>query len=101
MVVRCPAKVNLFLSVGGRDESGLHSLRTIYQAVGVYDELLVEEAGEESFECDWPQLPSDNTVTKALRLLRELVPLPPLRISLTKRIPAEAGLGGGSSDAAG
>ena len=101
MLVRCPAKVNLFLSVGPRDEGGLHPLRTVYQAVGLYDELLVEEAGEDSFECDWPQLPADNTVTKALRLLRELVPLPPLRISLTKRIPAEAGLGGGSSDAAG
>ena len=101
MLVRCPAKVNLFLSVGPRDEGGLHPLRTVYQAVGLYDELVVEEAGEDSFECDWPQLAADNTVTKALRLLRELVPLPPLRISLTKRIPAEAGLGGGSSDAAG
>ncbi|MCH8979279.1 MAG: 4-(cytidine 5'-diphospho)-2-C-methyl-D-erythritol kinase, partial [Armatimonadetes bacterium] len=85
MVVRCPAKVNLFLSVGPRDESGYHPVRTVYQAVGLFDELVVEEAGEDSVECDWAGLPSDNTVTKALRLLRELVPLPPLRISLTKR----------------
>ncbi|MCH8978595.1 MAG: 4-(cytidine 5'-diphospho)-2-C-methyl-D-erythritol kinase [Armatimonadetes bacterium] len=101
MLVRCPAKVNLFLSVGPRDESGYHPLQTVFQAVGLYDELLVEEAGEDSLTCDWDGLPAENTLTKALRLLRELVPLPPLRLVLTKRIPAESGLGGGSSDAAG
>ncbi|MEJ5171773.1 MAG: hypothetical protein WHU10_12355, partial [Fimbriimonadales bacterium] len=51
--------------------------------------------------CDWENLPEENTLTKALRLVREIAPVPPLRIGLRKRIPAQAGLGGGSSDAAG
>ena len=101
MRVRCPAKVNTFLSVGPRDARGYHPIRTRFQAVGLFDELEVEPADEDTFACDWPGLPAENTVTKTLRLLRELVNSPPLRIVLTKHIPVQAGLGGGSSDAAG
>lgn len=101
MLVRCPAKVNLFLAVGEPDERGYHPVRTVYQAIGLYDELLIERSNEDEVSCDWAELPLENTMTKALRLLRELAPVPPLRLTLTKRIPTEAGLGGGSTDAAG
>jgi 4-diphosphocytidyl-2-C-methyl-D-erythritol kinase len=101
MRVRCPAKVNTFLSVGQRDSRGYHPLRTVFQAVGLFDDLAISTATEDVIVCDWSALPADNTMTKALRLLRELAPIPPLHIELTKRIPSEAGLGGGSSDAAG
>jgi len=101
MVVRCPAKVNLFLSVGPKDERGYHPLRTVFQAVSLCDDLTVELSDGDSFRCDWPAIPERNSVTRALALLRELIPVPPLAISLVKRIPTEAGLGGGSSDAAG
>lgn len=101
MTVRCPAKVNTFLSVGPRDERGYHPVRTVYQATGLFDELRIELAGEDAIVSDWSGLPSENTLTKALRFLRELANLPPLSIALTKRIPAQSGLGGGSSDAAG
>ena len=101
MRVRCPAKVNAFLSVGPRDERGYHPIRTVFQAVGLFDELKIEKADADEVVCEWPGLPPENTMTKALRLLRELVPMPPVRITLTKRIPSESGLGGGSSDAAG
>jgi 4-diphosphocytidyl-2-C-methyl-D-erythritol kinase len=101
MLVRCPAKVNTFLSVGPPDSRGYHPLRTVFQAVGLFDELSIERADYDEFTCDWPDLPTENTMTKALRLLRELAPIPPLRIELKKRIPSQAGLGGGSSDAAG
>ena len=76
-------------------------MRTVFQAVGLFDDLEISAATEDVIVCDWAGLPADNTMTKALRLLRELAPIPPLRIELTKRIPSEAGLGGGSSDAAG
>lgn len=99
--VLCPAKVNLFLAVGPLDAVGYHPLRTVFQAVGLFDELRVEPGdGRHVFTCDTP-VEGENSVQKALRLADELVTLPPLRLHLTKRIPSEAGLGGGSSDAAG
>ncbi|MCX7800686.1 MAG: 4-(cytidine 5'-diphospho)-2-C-methyl-D-erythritol kinase [Fimbriimonadales bacterium] len=99
--VLCPAKLNLFLSVGPRDGRGYHPIRTVFQAVAVYDELTLTAAERDSLLCDWGGLPPDNTLTKALRLLREIATVPPLRMRLAKHIPAQAGLGGGSSDAAG
>ena len=101
MHVRCPAKVNTFLSVGPRDTRGYHPVRTVLQAVGLFDELELTVANRDEIVCDWAGLPLENTMTKALRFLRELAQLPPLRIVLTKRIPSQAGLGGGSSNAAG
>jgi len=99
----CPAKVNLFLSVGPVDGRGYHPIRTVFQAVSLFDELVLEpsEDGRDRLVCDWEDLPEDNTVSRTLRLLREIAPMPPLRIEVRKRIPAQAGLGGGSSDAAG
>lgn len=100
--VRCPAKVNLGLSVHPKDPSGYHPLRTTFQAIGLNDELILEtDVMETQLISNWQGLPAENTVTKCLQLVRELVSIPPLRISLRKRIPAESGLGGGSSNAAG
>lgn len=101
VVIQCPAKLNLFLSVGPIDRRGYHPLRTIFQAISLYDELHIERAKELSFECDDPSIPEENTVTKAARLMMEVADFPPVHVKLVKRIPSEAGLGGGSSDAAG
>jgi 4-diphosphocytidyl-2-C-methyl-D-erythritol kinase len=100
-IVPCPAKLNLFLAVGPRDSRGYHPLRTIFQAVGIFDSLNITVADIDEVVCDDPLVPVDNTVSRALRLVRELVELPPLRIELQKSIPMQSGLGGGSSDAAG
>jgi 4-diphosphocytidyl-2-C-methyl-D-erythritol kinase len=100
--LRCPAKVNLFLSVGPPDARGYHPLRTIFQAVDLCDELTVEFGrGPAEIEVVGAELPVDNTITKALRLSREIFSIQPSRIRLEKRIPMQSGLGGGSSDAAG
>lgn len=99
---RSPAKVNLFLSVGPPDTVGYHPLRTVFQAIGLYDELTVDwdnPEGGDHWEVSGAELPADNTLTKTLRYLREYVPVPPVRLSLVKRIPAESGLGGGSGNA--
>lgn len=101
VTVRCPAKVNTFLTVDRPDAHGYHPIRTILQAIGLYDELTIDDEGEPGFFCDSPDVPAENTVTKALRLVSEFVVHRPLRIELTKKIPSEAGMGGGSSDAAG
>ena len=101
LVVACPAKVNLFLSVGPPDATGYHPLRTVFQAISLFDELMIEIADRTEILCDWAGLPPENTLTKTLRLLQEIAILPPLRIYLNKRIPPQSGLGGGSSNAGG
>jgi 4-diphosphocytidyl-2-C-methyl-D-erythritol kinase len=101
MKILCPAKLNLFLSVGPIDHRKYHPIRSIFQAISLYDELELTPSNALTFECDDPTVPAENTVTKACRLLMEVVDFPPVHAKLTKRIPSEAGLGGGSSDAAG
>ncbi|MHB8637413.1 MAG: 4-(cytidine 5'-diphospho)-2-C-methyl-D-erythritol kinase [Fimbriimonadaceae bacterium] len=99
-VTECPAKINLFLRVRQADGRGYHPLETEFQAIGLFDTLEVT-VGEGGFAVEGMELPESNTVTRALRLMREVATLPALGVRLTKRIPAQAGLGGGSSDAAG
>lgn len=102
LIVPCPAKLNLFLAVGPKDGRGYHPLRTIFQAIGLYDEMRIDlGATETSVTFEGAEVPANNTVTKALRLMAEFTDLPKMGIVVTKRIPAEAGLGGGSTDAAG
>lgn len=98
--VPCPAKINTFLSVGPPDRRRYHPIRTIFQAVGLFDHLEMELAEKDSFACNVP-LPEDNTVVRTVRLLREVANVPPLALRLEKAIPSESGFGGGSSDAAG
>lgn len=101
-IVACPAKINTFLSVGRPDETGYHPIRTVFRAVSLCDQLHISVSdGLDEITCDWPEWPLENTLTKALRFARELLPVPPLRVHVEKRIPAESGLGGGSSNAGG
>lgn len=99
--MRCPAKVNTFLAVGPRDERRYHPLRTEFQAVSLCDTLTFWPSDQFRITSDWADLPKDNTIEKAARLLTELSEVPTMRVHLEKRIPTESGLGGGSSDAAG
>jgi len=100
--VPCPAKLNLFLAVGPKDRRGYHPLRTIFQAIGLFDQMQIElESSEPGITFTGVDVPAENTVGKALRLISEFTVLPPLKITVEKRIPTMAGLGGGSSDAAG
>lgn len=105
VVARCPAKINLHLEVGSRRADGFHEIATIFQAIGLWDRLVVEAADRLDLECDDPGLPTDsgNLALRAARLLRDRHGAPGLgaTLSLHKAIPVAAGLGGGSSDAAG
>ena len=96
-----PAKVNLFLSVGRPDSKGFHPLRTVFQAVGLYDLVRLCIGGEKhSVKFDIDGIPEQNTVSRALEMYSLQVPIPPVSVEISKQIPSEAGLGGGSSDAA-
>jgi len=95
----CNAKINLFLSVGSPEPSGYHPVRTIFQSIAFGDEMIVETADSESITFIGAEVPSENTVSKSLRLLREIHNIPPLKIQIDKRVPPESGLGGGSANA--
>jgi 4-diphosphocytidyl-2-C-methyl-D-erythritol kinase len=94
--------VNLTLEVLWRRPDGYHEVATILQAVGLWDELVLEEAEALSFRCTAPELDSpDNLVVKAAGLLAsEANSSRGADMSLTKHIPVAGGLGGGSADAA-
>jgi 4-diphosphocytidyl-2-C-methyl-D-erythritol kinase len=94
--------VNFFLSVGKKDARGMHPVRSVFQAVGLCDELFIGTTEKEtSLTCNWPWLGKKNTVWRALKLVSEIAQIPNMEVALVKHIPAQSGLGGGSSDAAG
>jgi 4-diphosphocytidyl-2-C-methyl-D-erythritol kinase len=103
--VLAPAKLNLFLEVLARRPDGYHEIESLMVAVNLYDTLTVTEldTGSIVLECDDPSLPtgSENLVVKAASRLKAATGSPRgARIALQKVIPAQAGLAGGSSDAA-
>lgn len=96
-----PAKVNLTLHVTGRRDDGYHLLDSLVVFAGVGDGLDFSPAAETALTVDGPRaagVPADatNLVLRAAAALEG----PPVAIRLTKRLPAAAGIGGGSSDAA-
>ncbi|HEX8853657.1 MAG TPA: 4-(cytidine 5'-diphospho)-2-C-methyl-D-erythritol kinase, partial [Pyrinomonadaceae bacterium] len=99
------AKINLSLRVLGRREDGYHEIRTLFQTITLHDTLEFEplDAPQLEFTCDAHDIPTDesNLVLRAALALREHFGVTHgARIRLDKRIPAQGGLGGGSSDAA-
>ena len=101
MILYPHAKVNLCLHITGRKENGYHTLDTVFLPVSLFDTLVAEPAGCFSFRCSDPALENDNNlVCRAWRKLEECGELPPQAVYLDKKIPSQAGLGGGSADAA-
>ena len=103
MDITCYAKVNLTLEILGKRADGFHEVRSVMQTIGLADRLEVSAADELSFKCSDPALATpDNLVYRAARLLQsEYGVRRGAALQLEKRIPVAAGLGGGSSDAAG
>ena len=103
------AKINEFLAVGLPDETGYHPIETIFQEIS-YGDILEFDLGvvENRVTFEWvPSLTAFdgtigplNTVSRALLLLAAKVPVPPVAVHVTKRVPPESGLGAGSADAA-
>jgi 4-diphosphocytidyl-2-C-methyl-D-erythritol kinase len=107
VVLDAPAKVNLFLRVLHRRDDGYHELETLLQAISLVDVVRVEidekDFGDLTLEVDGPDLGpvESNLAFQAAQHFREVSGFGGgVKISLQKRIPAGAGLGGGSSDAA-
>ncbi|MGK2955303.1 MAG: 4-(cytidine 5'-diphospho)-2-C-methyl-D-erythritol kinase [Solirubrobacterales bacterium] len=98
-ILRAPAKLNLCLYLGPMRVDGLHELASIFEPLSLGDNLTVNEGDSDEVIC--PEVTGENLAAAALRLLRsEGWENPPLRIEIEKSIPVQAGLGGGSADAA-
>jgi 4-diphosphocytidyl-2-C-methyl-D-erythritol kinase len=99
-----PGKLNLFLHVVGRRADGYHLLQTAFQFIDLCDELRfwARPAGVIERRSDLPGVPAeDDLCIRAARMLAERAGTTPgVAIELTKRLPMQGGVGGGSSDAA-
>lgn len=109
VTVRAPGKVNLHLAVGGVDDAGYHEVRTVLQAVSLYDELTASAPGDpRAFTIEVAgegvaDVPADdsNLAVRAARLLAETAGVSAgVHLAVRKQIPVAAGMAGGSADAA-
>jgi 4-diphosphocytidyl-2-C-methyl-D-erythritol kinase len=100
-----PCKINLFLRIIRKREDGFHDLASLFQAIGFGDtlELTSIDSDADEFTCNMPGVPVDNSnlVLRAIQLMREKTgEQQSFRANLIKQVPAQAGLGGGSANAA-
>ena len=118
MHILAPAKVNLFLRIVGQRHDGYHLLDSLMVPVSLYDDIKItvqdvkdgqdekttpRQAARISLSCDGPNIPSDETnlaYRAALLVCQKAQRTARITLHIMKRIPAGAGLGGGSSDAA-
>ncbi len=107
LILRPSAKINLTLHVGARRADGYHDLRTLLQSVTLHDTLTISERrGPFGLACRTPGVPSDrsNLVWKAAEVLWAAMGRTgdprDAHVKIDKTIPSQAGLGGGSADAA-
>ncbi|MFA5803629.1 MAG: 4-(cytidine 5'-diphospho)-2-C-methyl-D-erythritol kinase [Melioribacteraceae bacterium] len=102
--IKAPAKINIGLNILEKRKDDFHNLSTLfYPIVDLYDVLTFEMSDQFDFKCNTNTVPNDdsNLVVKAKNLLEKISGKKiNVKINLEKNIPSQAGLGGGSSDAA-
>lgn len=104
--VKAAAKINLLLDLTGILENGYHSIYTVMQSVGIFDEITIEtdNSGKIELSCTDVSMPLDikNTAYKAAKSFLEYTDNTEtgVKIHITKNIPSQAGMAGGSADAA-
>ena len=100
------AKINLTLDVLGKREDGYHDIKSVMQSISLRDDIEIDVGTGKPWKllCDKEGIPTDesNLAWKAAKLFLDTIGKDPngLEIRITKRIPSQAGLGGGSADAA-
>lgn len=104
--LKAPAKINLSLDVLGKRPDGYHELATVMQTVDLYDEITLtgNDSGTVTVSCDAEGVPCDDSNICAKAAYRFFdycrLPVSGVHIDIKKKIPAQAGLAGGSSDGA-
>ncbi|MCI1270008.1 MAG: 4-(cytidine 5'-diphospho)-2-C-methyl-D-erythritol kinase [Ruminococcus sp.] len=105
MKLKSAAKINLSLDVVGKLENGYHLIESVFQTIGIYDTIEIKLNDRDVIElsCSESEIPCDkrNIAYKAAELFREECNIRfGCKISIDKKIPSQAGMGGGSSDGA-
>jgi 4-diphosphocytidyl-2-C-methyl-D-erythritol kinase len=103
LTIKTPAKINIGLNILSKREDGYHNLETIFYPINLWDELTLREDDTFTLVTNNSQLniEHNNTITKAKELTGELTGIDIKgKVTLHKRIPMGAGMGGGSSDGA-
>ena len=103
--VHAHAKINLYLDVIGKRPDGYHEIETVFHSIGLHDDVIIRKRrdGEITVHFDHPQVPCDerNLAYRAAKVWIDQTPgMGGVEITIQKRIPVAAGLGGGSADAA-
>lgn len=104
--VPAPAKLNLFLHITGRRLDGYHLLQSVFMLIDWHDSLHLEtthngQITRQDLNAQAPRLPADDLIVRAARALQAATGCTQgAHIALDKHIPSQAGMGGGSSDAA-
>jgi len=105
MILRAPAKINLYLRVFGKRRDGYHDIETIFERIALFDRIVLNSLknGRVSIFCDNPAVPTGkkSLIRRTIDCLKtEGNGEKGVEIKIFKKIPIAAGLGGGSSDAA-
>ncbi|MFT4158030.1 MAG: 4-(cytidine 5'-diphospho)-2-C-methyl-D-erythritol kinase [Microbacterium sp.] len=105
--VRAPGKINVYLGVGGRHDDGYHALATVFQAVSLYEDVIVRPASDFSITVSGVDDPSTvplgdrNLAMRAAKLLAAATDFDEgVALEIRKSVPVAGGMGGGSADAA-
>ena len=109
LIVRAPAKINLHLGVGGVEDDGFHPIVTVFQAIGLYDDVAASRSpgwrlsvsGADYIDPADVPLDETNIVARAAQVLTAHHGRPtPAHVTIDKSIPVAGGMAGGSADAA-
>lgn len=99
MILLSPAKLNLSFQVLRKRGDGYHDIASLFQAIDLFDRLFISPSDQDKITCTDPAIPCDETnlVAKAMALFPNRSRF---HIHIEKKIPVQAGLGGGSSNGA-
>lgn len=102
--LKARAKINLSLEILNKREDNYHNIKSVFQKINLYDEMYIEKTDTNEFELE-TNIESlnnnDNIIYKAYLVLKEKYNnISGIKVTLNKRIPMQAGLGGGSTDCA-
>ena len=101
ITLKAHAKLNLTMEILGKRSYGYHDIRSVMQFISLFDTIDIEQSDYFRFWCDdCNLLGNDNLAVKAYWLMQPKFDLPPVSISLQKRVPYMSGMGGGSADCA-